>query len=155
MCMVPVPLLNILWLSETLFLLNAIIYFVKVIYMQTKHLNLFRMGFFGAAYGWEGAKSPPPNLKSVTHILQWWNLAQLYVTYRRLKKHMNYVTHALTSGDKFCYIKKYRYRLHFGTQFLILLTFFDSLKIAVIKMFTILITSPKLATPGLLEIKLF
>ena len=68
---------------------------------------------------------------------------------------MNYVTHALTSAEKFCYIKNYRYRLHFGTQFLILLTFFDSLKIAVIKMFTILITSPKLATPGLLEIKLF
>ena len=27
--------------------------------MQTKHLNLFRMGFFGAAYGWEGGKKPP------------------------------------------------------------------------------------------------
>ena len=26
------------------------------------------MGFFGAAHGWGGAKS-------VTHILQWWNMA--------------------------------------------------------------------------------
>ena len=111
--------------------------------------------FSGLLTDGRGAKSPPFNLKSIIHILQWWNLAQLYLTYRRLKKNMNYVTHALTSADKFCYIKNYRYRLHFGTQFLILLTFFDSLRIAVIKMFTILITSPKLAIPGLPEIKLF
>ena len=40
------------------------------------------------------------------------------------KKYMNHVTHLLTSADisifspeisKFCYIKKYRYRLHFDT----------------------------------------
>ena len=42
-------------------------------------LTLFRMGIFGAAYGW-GKKAP--SLKSVTHILQWWNLA--VITY--LKK---------------------------------------------------------------------
>ena len=36
-----------------------------------KRLTLFRMGFFGAA---------PASLKSATHILQWWNLAQLYLT---------------------------------------------------------------------------
>ena len=41
--------------------------------------NLFRMGLFGAAHGWESCqKSLPHFLKSVTHILQWWNLAQLY-----------------------------------------------------------------------------
>ena len=39
-------------------------------------INLFRMGIFGAAHGWGRAKSPPPSsLKSVTQILQWWNLA--------------------------------------------------------------------------------
>ena len=30
-----------------------------------------------------------------------------------------------TEINKFCYIKKYRHRLHFGTQFLVLLTFFE------------------------------
>ena len=35
--------------------------------------------------------------------------------------------------SKFCYIKKYMYRLHFDTKFLILLTFVESLKIVLIK----------------------
>ena len=35
--------------------------------------------------------------------------------------------------SKFCYIKKYMYRLHFVTKFLILLTFLESLKIVLIK----------------------
>ena len=50
---------------------------------------------------------------------------------------MNHVTDLLSSADisifspeitKFCYIKKYTYRLHFNTQFLILLTLFWVLK---------------------------
>ena len=85
-------------------------------------LTLFRMGFFGAAHGWGEPKSHPPSLISVTHILQWWNLAQLYLTQTRSKKYMNHVRHPLNSADicifspeisKFCYIKKYRYRLYF------------------------------------------
>ena len=47
-------------------------------------LALFRIDFFGAAHGGGGrgwAKRPtPPSLKSITYILQWWNLAQLYLT---------------------------------------------------------------------------
>ena len=51
---------------------------------------------------------------------------------------MNHVTHSLSAADitifspeirKFCYIKKYRYRLHFDTYFLIFLAFLESLKI--------------------------
>ena len=85
-------------------------------------LTLFRMGFFGAAHGW-GVKRPP-SLKSVAHILQWLNLAQLYLTQRRSKKYMNHMTHPLSSADinilspiinKFCYIKIYRCRFHFDT----------------------------------------
>ena len=50
---------------------------------------------------------------------------------------MSHVTHPLSYADisnfspeisKFCYIKKYVYRLHFDTEFLILLTFHESLK---------------------------
>ena len=74
-----------------------------------KMLTLFKTGFFG----WMGGGSPT-SLKSVTHILQWWNLAQ----------YMNHVTYSLSSADisifsleisKFWYIKKYRYWLHFDT----------------------------------------
>ena len=87
-------------------------------------LILFRMGIFGAAHGWGGGQKGAPSLKSVTHILQWWNLAHLYLTQRRSKKYMSPVTNPLSSADisifspeisKFCYIKKYRYRLHFST----------------------------------------
>ena len=72
------------------------------------------------------------------------------------------MTHSLSSADirifspeitKFLYIKKYRYRLHFHTYFQILLTFFESLKIHLINMVTILMISAKMATLGLLKIK--
>ena len=44
-------------------------------------LTLFRMGIFGASHGSGGGGAKrPPSLKSVTHILQWWILAQLYLT---------------------------------------------------------------------------
>ena len=38
-------------------------------------INPIQMVFFGAAHGWGAKKVPPPSLKSVTHIIQWWNLA--------------------------------------------------------------------------------
>ena len=88
-----------------------------------KTLTLFRIGFFGAAHGRGVAESSPPYLKSVINILQWWNLAQLYLPLKKSKKHINHVTHPLRSTDisnfsleisKFCYIKKYMYRLHFN-----------------------------------------
>ena len=77
---------------------------------------------------------------------------------------MNHLTHPLSSADisnfspgisKFCYIKKYMYRLHFDAKFLILLTFLESLKIVLIKKVTILMMPAKMATPGLLKIKVF
>ena len=56
---------------------------------------------------------------------------------------------------KFCYIKKYRYISNFDTQFLILLTFFESLKIVLINMGIIFMILAKLATLGLIKIKIF
>ena len=54
----------------------------------------------------------------------------------------------------FC-IKKYRYRLHFGIYFLIILTFFESSKSVLIKIVTILIMSEKMNILGLLKTKAF
>ena len=77
---------------------------------------------------------------------------------------MNHVTHPLSSADisifspeisKFCYIKKYRYRLHFGTQFRIFLAFIESSRVFLIKLVIILMMSAKMATPDLLIIMIF
>ena len=77
---------------------------------------------------------------------------------------MNHVTHPLSSADisnfspeisKFCYIKKYMYRLHFDTKFLILLTFLETVKIVLIKTVTSIMMSAEIATPGLLEKRFF
>ena len=57
--------------------------------------------------------------------------------------------------SKFCYIKKYRYRLHFDAYFSIIFTLFESWKIVLINMVTTLMSSAKMATPDLLKIKVF
>ena len=56
-------------------------FLTKMLMNKSFFLTLFRMGLFGAAHGWWGPKKPH-SLKSITHtrILQWWNLAQLYLT---------------------------------------------------------------------------
>ena len=74
------------------------------------------------------------------------------------------MTHPLSSADinifspeisKFCYIKKYRCKLNFDTQFLILLNFFESSKIFLINVVTIFMMSAKVATLGLFKIMVF
>ena len=67
---------------------------------------------------------------------------------------LNYADISIYSPEisNFCYIKKYRYRLHFNTQLLILLTFFESSRVVSINMVAILMISAKLATLGLLRI---
>ena len=47
------------------------------------------------------------------------------------------------------------YRLHFEAKLLILLTFLESMKIILIKKVATLVMSAKMATPGLLKIKIF
>ena len=114
------------------------------------------MGFFGAAHGW-GAAKRLPSLKSVTSMM---HLAQLYLTYGRCENYMNHKTYSLRFADisifspeisRFCYIKKYRYRLHFDTYFLILLTFLFFL----VNMVTILMMPAKMTNPDLFKIKEF
>ena len=73
---------------------------------------------------------------------------------------MNHVIQPLSSAEisifspeisKFCYIKKYRYRLHFDTKSLILLTFLESLNILLIKLVRILMMSAKMPAQALLN----
>ena len=106
----------------------------------------------------------PLSLKSVTHILQWWNLTELYLTQRKSKKYMNHVTHSLNSADiSFFHRKSANFAISRNTDidcisihnfylfwlFLILYRFF------VINMVKILMMSTKMATLGLLKMKVF
>ena len=94
------------------YILRFILLFLEELY----HFNPIQDGHF------QGCSRMGCSLKSVTHILQWWNFAHLHLTYRRSKKYINHVIYFLSSADisifspeisKFCCIKKYRYRLHF------------------------------------------
>ena len=93
-------------------------FFMEAMDVSTKYyaLTLFKMCIVGVAHFW-AAKSPPTlSLKSVTHMLQWWNVAHFTLP----KEDTNQVTYPLSSADishfskeisKFSYIKKYRYKL--------------------------------------------
>ena len=74
------------------------------------------------------------------------------------------MTHTLSSADisifspeicKFCYNKKYTYRLDFEWKFLILVTFLESLVVVLINIVNILMMSAKITTPGLPKIRVF
>ena len=74
------------------------------------------------------------------------------------------MTHPLSSADisifspeisKFCYIKKYKCRFDFDADFIILVTFPGSLIIVLKNMVKILMISAKMATLGLLKIRVF
>ena len=81
------------------------------------------MGFFGAAHGWGGAKRPL--LPKICHTYPTMMKLDIVTPYlKKIQKYMNHVTHLMSSADisifspevsKFCYIKNYRYRLHFDT----------------------------------------
>ena len=57
--------------------------------------------------------------------------------------------------SKFCYIKKYMYRLHFGTKFLNILAFLESSGTFLIKKVTSLMMPAKIVTPGPVKLTVF
>ena len=120
------------------------------------------MGFFGALTVGGGVFAPP-SLKPVTHILQWWNLAQLYLTLWRSRKYINHVTHPwvlLTSA--FFNQKSANFATSRNTDidwisYIISnsFNFLEFLITVLINVVTILMMSAKIATPGLLKIGVF
>ena len=63
--------------------------------------------------------------------------------------------HFFTWNQQILFYQESRYRLYFGTQFLILLTFLVSLKNFLINLVIILMMSTKMATPGFLKVTIF
>ena len=110
------------WNSEIVKFWNSVMRTFSSIYVNC--FNPVQDGLFWGCSRMGGGQKCPHSLNSFTHILQLWNLAELYLTKRRSKKYMNHVTHSLSSADisifspeisKFCYINKYKYRLYFET----------------------------------------
>ena len=69
-------------------------------------VNDIQVGSFLGCSRIGDAKMPPLSLKSVTHNLQWWNLARLYLTERRFKTYINHVTHPLNFVDISVFLQK-------------------------------------------------
>ena len=121
-------------------------------------------GHFWAAHGWGGAKAPLPSPK-ICHtyptIMKFGTitpyLKKMQKTYESRDTHPEFCWHHhfLPEISKFCSIKKYSYKLHIGTYFLMLLTVLEYLKIISINLVIILMVSAKMATPGLLKITVF
>ena len=126
------------------------------------------MGFFGAAQGWGdggvGGGTKKALLPKIYHTYPTMMKLGTEIPYlQKIQKYMNHLTHPLRSAEmsnfspeisEFCYIKKYMYRLQFDTKFLIILTFLQLIKMVLIKRVTILTISAKMATSGLLKIRL-
>ena len=103
--------------------------------------------FLGCSWIGVGAKRPLPKIcpKYLTKM----KLGTVILHLKKIQKiFINHVIHPLNSADisifspeisNFCYIKKYRHRLHFNTYFLILLTLFQYLKVVLINMVATLI----------------
>ena len=116
------------------------------------------MDFYGAAHG-----CTPPSLKSVSYPTMM-KLDTVIPYLKKIQKIYESRDTPLPSADisvfspeisKFCYIKRYRYRLHFSKEFLILLAFLESLKICLINLVITLMMSAKMAAPVLLKITVF
>ena len=132
--------------------------------LMKEHCNLIRDVTFAGCWRLGRGIKRPPSLKCFIHIRQWWNLAVIPYL-KKTQKYMNNVTYILSSANisifspeisKFCFIPKYRYRLHFDNWlFLILLAFSEAIWIDLKIMGTILTMSTKIATLGLLKIKVF
>ena len=101
--------------------LYVISYLTKVLSFSV--LPLFRWAFSGLFTDGGGSKKAP--LPKICHTYPTMMKLGTVISYlKKIQKYMNHVTHHLRFADisifstdvsKFCYIKKYIYRLHFDT----------------------------------------
>ena len=124
--------------------------YLQMIVGTNFHLSCFQNGsFWGCWRMWEGVKKAP--FPKICHIYPTMMKLGTVVHYvKKIQKYINHMTYPITSADisifsreisNFCYVKNYRHRLHFNTKFLILLTFFEFLKVFLINMVAILMMS--------------
>ena len=121
------------------------------------------MGFFGAAHEWRRAKkvSLPKICRTYSKMMKLDAVIPYLKKFQKLYELRDtpiefcWHQHLLPEIRTFCYNKKYSYRFHLDTYFLTLLTFLQSLRIALINTVKVLMMPAKMATAGLLKIKIF
>ena len=93
---------------------------------------LFRMDLFGGAHSWgEGAERSP---LSICHTYLTMIKLSTVISYLKKIKKIYESRDTPLEFSNICYFEKYRYRLHFNTEFLILLAFFNFLGTVLIHM---------------------
>ena len=120
-------------------------------YFSTLHFLTLFSSLSRAAHGWGKAKKPPllkichtyPATMKLGTVIPYPNKIQKIYESSDTPLEFCWHKHFSLEISKFGHIKKYRYRLHFDTSFLILVTFFESVKVVLIKMITILMMSAK------------
>ena len=89
-------------------------------------------GLFWAGHVWGAKNTPLPEVCSAYPTKMKLGTVMPYL--KEIQRFINHVTHPFSSADinifppeisKFCYIETYKYRLDFGTYFLIVLTSFE------------------------------
>ena len=113
--------------------------------------------------GGGGGRQKRPSIPKICHTSYNEETWHSYILFEEdPRKYTNHVTHLFSSAsisifsleiNNFHYVRKYRYTSNFNTWFLILFTFFESIKVFLINMFAVLMTSAKMATLGLLTEK--
>ena len=121
------------------------------------------MGFFRAAQGFGvgggGVQKGPlpktchtyPTMMKLGTVIPYLKKIQKLYESRDTPLEFCWHQHFLPEINKFCYIKKYRYRFHLDTYFLTL----ESIRIVLINMVKILLMSAKMTTPGLFKLRNF
>ena len=123
------------------------------------------MDFSGAVHGWGGQGKNVPPLPKICHtyptirkfgtVISYLKKTQKIYESRDTSLEPTDISNFSRKISNFFYIKKYMYRMHFDTKFLILLSFLESSKIVLIKKVTILMMLAKMATLAVLKIKVF
>ena len=86
---------------------------------------------------------------------QWWNLAQLYITWIILKKCLDHVRHSLSFANISIFYHKIQIKAAFQCLRPNFFYFFETWKTFLINMIAIFIKKEKMFTPGCLEINIF
>ena len=74
------------------------------------------MGIFGAAHGWGGVKSyTHPTMMKLGTVIPYLKKIQKICESRDTPLTSAYISIFSPEISQFCYIKKYKYRLHFST----------------------------------------
>ena len=125
---------------------------------KTSLLTLLRIGFFGAVHGLCFLAPLPkihhtyPTMMKLDTVIPYLRKIRYFIFHLIFTVKIPYFSPEVS---KFCYIKKYTYRLDFDTYFLFFLNFLESLVIVLRNVVIILMMSAKTTTPGLLKIRVF